>query len=177
MGLQPVASKVQWNTPRLGSIVSLSPQATLSGGNSASLQRSSAPQAGKLPLWYIISPVLIKLFPRMKDSEVNGPAPRPGCGLAGFHPWCGRCYRSRWPALAISIWAFPGVLRPSTAAVTWSFSCSKQSPKITVSMSQCPEWSYYPTVYLAQCPRKQKTPEKLTSRMYNSGGRRWQPPQ
>lgn len=25
-------------------------------------------------------------------------------------------------------------------------------------MSQCPEWSYYPTVYLAQCSRKQKNP-------------------
>lgn len=25
-------------------------------------------------------------------------------------------------------------------------------------MSQCPEWSYYPTVYLAQCSRKQKKP-------------------
>lgn len=25
-------------------------------------------------------------------------------------------------------------------------------------MNQCPEWPYYPTVYLTQCPKKQKNP-------------------
>lgn len=74
-----IESSVKYTWVRKHSVTQ--PTGHVLGGNSASPQRSSAPQAGKLPLQYILSPVLIKLFPRMKDNKVNGPAPRPGCGL------------------------------------------------------------------------------------------------
>lgn len=74
-----IQSSVKYTSVRKHSVTQ--PTGHALGGNSASPQSSSAPQAGKLPLWYILSLVLIEVFPHMKDSKVNGPAPRPGCGL------------------------------------------------------------------------------------------------
>ena len=80
------------------------------------------------------------------------------CVSGGFSPLVWKILQVQVACISNKLLRLPWSAQTSTAAVIWSFSCSKQSPKVTVSMNQCPEWPYYPTVYLTQCPKKAKYP-------------------